>query len=128
MIRIDIVPSTPTLPFLDVVVALDGVNYTLQLRWNTRATRTLLDGTEEEGAWFLTILDEPGNTIIRGDVKLVADWPLYRVTADREPPGLLMAIDTSGQGIDPGFDDIGRRVVIDYITEAELEAARAAAA
>lgn len=125
MIQINIVPQTPPLPFFDFVAELDGVAYTIQLRWNPRAERVLADGTEEAGAWFLTILDEPGNTIILGDVKLVIDWPLFRVTANREPPGFLMAIDTSGVGIDPGLDDLGVRVVLDYITEAEIAAAAA---
>lgn len=127
MIRLDIKPQTPPLPFFDVVASLDGVNYTLQFRWNERGMRLLSDGTEEEGSWFITVLDEPGQEVILGDVKLVVDWPLWRVRADRTPPGFLIAFDTSGEGIDPGLDDLGVRVVIDYITADEIEAAEAAA-
>lgn len=125
MIRIAFTPQTPPLPFLELVADLDGANYTIRLWFNTRATRMLADGAEEAGAWFLTILDEPGETIIAGAVKLVCNWPLFRVLADREPAGYLIAVDTSGAGIDPGLDDLGTRVVLDYITADEVAAAAA---
>ncbi len=44
----------------------------------------------------------------------------------RSPPGLLMAYDTSGEGIDPGLTDLGQRVQLIYYTVADVAALAAA--
>jgi len=102
--------SLPTaLPWFDVQAELDGVTYTLECRWNVRL-----------GAWFLRVLDDQGVAVLLGDQRLVADYPLALAITSRSPSGLLAALDTSGQGLDPGFTDLGGRVKLVYVTTAEL--------
>jgi hypothetical protein len=110
VIPIDRTTSKPA--HFDLQVALDGVTYTLEFRWNVRAS-----------AWFMAVLDAQGVTAHVVGVKLVVDYPLNRFSPNRTPPGLFMAIDTSatqGMGEDPGFDDLGNRVQIAYLTAADL--------
>jgi len=98
-------------PFFDLQVTLDDATYTLEFRWNVRL-----------GAWFMSILDEQGTTQIMSGIRLVANWLLSPYTIGNLPPGAFVAWDTSGQGLDPGLGDLGSRVKLIYITQAELAA------
>jgi hypothetical protein len=104
-------PQTPPLPAIDVSPVLEGVTYTLHLQWNTR-----------DSGWRLRVLDEPGQTVLMGDTRLVADWPLYRSRIERTPPGLFLVRDTSGAGEDPTLDGLGGRWQLWYIPAADLAA------
>lgn len=89
---------------------LDGRAYLLRGGWNQR-----------ESKWYLTVLDPETNETIHGPRKLVADWDLLRTCVDaRRPPGMLIALDVSGAGVDPGFDDLGTRVILTYTPADEL--------
>lgn len=103
--------QVPPLPRFDVGPELDGVSYTLHLGWDDR-----LD------AWFLRMLDEPGQRILLGDVRVGANFPFYRVWNGRQPPGYLMAWDTSGSGVDPTLADLFTRFSIRYYSETEIRA------
>lgn len=64
--------------------------------------------------WTLDVYDTDDNPIV-GGIKLVADWELWGQFNDaRLPPGPLYCVDTSGQGTDPGADDLGSRVILVY--------------
>jgi len=94
-------------------VTLDDRDYTLSLEWSQR-----------EAKWYLALADQDENPILRG-IKVVADYPLLTLAKwdARCPPGQLIANDTSGQGLDPGFADMtgaSPRVVLTYVTGAEL--------
>ena len=103
------IPTRSDLPFYDLQVTLDGVTYTLEFRWNVRAA-----------GWFMAILDAEGVNVLRAGIRLVANWPLEAYRADRQPRGVLMALDTSSSGLDPGRDDLGDRVQLVYISADEL--------
>lgn len=84
-------------------VALDGVNYILDLRWSERAN-----------GWFLDLYDDAEDPIRQG-IRLVADWPLLRLIADeRAPRGNLMAL-ASGGDADPTFETLGTEVSLVYV-------------
>jgi hypothetical protein len=100
---------TPGLPFFDLQMTLDDVAYTLQFRWNVRCER-----------WFMDILDEQASTLLQAGICLVADFPLTAVRTGRTPPGIFVALDTSGAGLDPTIDDLGTRVQLIYFTEEEI--------
>lgn len=86
---------------------LGGVTYGFVFRWNDRVEQ-----------WRLDVLDGAGDRIVSG-VPVVVGVPLLQRFRDpRLPPGLLTAIDTDGGLVDPGFADLGRRVVVSY---ADLE-------
>ena len=91
-------------------IVLDGREYEFLFDWN---------GREEK--WFLSLADEAGTAIVSG-IKIVADYPLLRlVTDNRKPPGVLMARDASGAGLDPHFVDLGQRVTMVYVPIEDLE-------
>lgn len=94
-------------------VTLDGAEYVVSLAWNQRLAK-----------WSLSLADTNGDAIISG-VIVVADYPLTLLSRHdaRNPPGELMAVDTSGQGLDPHFADMAGdtpRVVLMYTPEDEL--------
>lgn len=87
---------------------LDGVEYILAFRWNGRAAK-----------WFFSLYDQSGDPIVEG-VKVVADFPLLRPVSDtRKPPGDLIALDTTGEGRDPGLGELGDRVILTYLDSTE---------
>lgn len=102
-------PVNGDVPFFSFQATLEAVTYTVQLRWNVRAQ-----------AWFATVLNEPGDTVLIGDTRLVANWPMNFYFTGRTPPGCLVVIDTSGAGEDPSLDGLGDRWQIWYVSSAEL--------
>lgn len=75
-----IIPTFDT-PFYAESVALDGVNYTLDFRYNTR-----------EDCWYLSIATYEGVDLVNG-IKLVCQISLLAKWADnRLPPGLLFCM------------------------------------
>jgi hypothetical protein len=110
----DLVPldGVEGLTYFDAQAPLDGVTYTLSFRWNVRAS-----------GWYLDIWDETGTVLYVAGVRVVANYPLCAYFTGRQPPGHLVFVDTSGQGLDPGLSDLGSasaRVQLYYLTAAEL--------
>jgi hypothetical protein len=103
------IPLRSDLQHYDMQVTLDGVIYTLELRWNRR-----------EGFWYMSLLLEDGTPLVLS-LKLVLDHPLgCRCRDARRPPGALIAVDTSTQHLDPGLSDLGSRVLLVYFEKVEL--------
>lgn len=104
-----IIPTSQTSEFYSQQTVLDGQNYTLEFEWNRR-----------EEAWYMAMLTDQEEPILY-DIKLVVDFPLGRREQDpRMPPGLLLAVDTSGEQLSPAIDDLGTRVILVYIEESDL--------
>lgn len=85
-------------------VELDGRRWGFEFRWNHRAEQ-----------WVMAVLDGDGNRVVSG-IRVVLFFDLldrFRAYATL-PPGRLIAMDTSGQNLDPGLADLGRRVVLVY--------------
>ena len=97
------------LPHFDMQTQLEGVTYTLKLRWNVRWQ-----------AWFMDILDEQGTTALVSGLRLVVSWPLAAYRTERKPPGVFVIVDTSGAKQDPALIDLGTRCQVVYFTVAEL--------
>ena len=102
-------PQTPPIPDFTIGANLDGANYTLRFIWNG-----------QDNYWYVRVLDDPGQTVLMGDARVVANWPLYRSRTVRTPPGFLFALDTSGQGLAPGLSELGARVQVYYGTVDDL--------
>jgi hypothetical protein len=84
-------------------IDLDSRTVVFRFEWNDR-----LD------SWFFDLLNIDQTPILSG-VSVVVGIPLWNRFRDpRIPPGSIEAIDTSGAGIDPAFEDLGDRVVILY--------------
>lgn len=97
------------IPFWTQRVTLEGRDFYLRAEWNQRDSR-----------WYLGMSDAK-EVVIYQPRKVVADWDLLRVIVDRRrPPGFLFARDMTGQGLPPGLDDFGTRVLLLYYTRAEM--------
>ena len=107
---ITLLPNDQTgLLFYSFAIQLEGQPYTFTFRWNERAS-----------AWFMAILDNAGNPLLCGR-KVVIGWPLLaRFVIPALPPGELMAIDTTGEGVEAGVGDLGGRVLLYYVDTATL--------
>ena len=69
---------------------LDGVDYTLEWRWNARSSR-----------WWVQLSDDTG---VIAYVPIVAGFPMIRsVTGTRRPPGELFVVDLTENGREPSF-------------------------
>ncbi len=94
-------------------VQLEGVSYLIDLDWN-----------ERNEAWFVSVyLDDAGPTpIVQGFRVVIGSPVLRRVRTPPRPPGDILFIDTSGEDLDPGRDDVGARVQGLYYERADIEA------
>lgn len=105
------VPITSDFDDYSFTINLDGTIYELAFRWNSRKEK-----------WFVSMSLEDGTPIV-GMRPVIADWPPFaRFRNASLPPGELMFIDTSGQNIDPGHDDLGSRVLLIYLEEVDVAA------
>lgn len=87
-----VMPTGQGAPRYRYRVELVGREYAITTAWN-----------EREGAWFLDVHDAEG-MLLRGGVKVVRDWPLLtRGGDDRLPPGDLIALDASREGLELVF-------------------------
>jgi hypothetical protein len=104
------IPVPVDLPRFAIVVALDGTDYRLAMWWNTRDSR-----------WYLSISLTDGTQLVSG-VAVVVGFPLLgRFASPDLPPGMLLAIDSTGDGVEIGQQaDLGNRVRLVYIPEADL--------
>jgi len=90
--------------------ALDGAVYQFTFDWNGRV-----------GLWMMHLADAQGVAIRTGMMLTTGTSLLRRITDTRRPPGALVVVDLTGaDDADPGFDDLGTRFVLSYITLAEL--------
>lgn len=102
-------PLVPSLSNYRLSTTLEGQEYLFDVRWNNR-----------EEAWYLSIFDVNGD-VIKWNIKIVLGVQLgMRVTNANFPPGALYAIDLTNRGLEAKFDDIGERVVVIYLSSAEV--------
>lgn len=90
-------------------ITLDGVKYTVELRWNARSNR-----------WTFSLRTRDGEPLLVGRRVVVGMPLLMRGTDPRMPPGDIIAVDQAGLDADPGRDDLGSRVLLMYVTANEL--------
>ena len=108
------IPVTSTLPLYQQVTTLDGQDYVLTFSYNAR-----------DFSWYLDIADQDAVMIVAG-IRIIVDFDMLRRCVDaRRPPGILIANDLSGAGLDPGPSDFGTRVELLYFEAAEVADERA---
>lgn len=91
-------------------VTLDGAEFVLRVRWNSRAQRWVLDLYDAaEAPLALNLVLNVGVGLL-GAFGRRADFPA----------GELIAYDTSRTGAEAGVDDLGTRVRLYYVEAAEL--------
>ena len=94
---------------------LDGQWYGVRALWNAPGQ-----------AWHLYLTASDGTDLLIGKAIRVGVDMLSQHVGASLPPGALVAVDTTGRGIDPGRTELGGRVVLVYVTAEELAEARAA--
>lgn len=105
------IPVNGELPHHVFQVQLDGATYGLEFRWNERAA-----------GWFLSIYDSAG-TLLLANRRLVLGWGLiarFKRWQSRLPKGDFVVLDTTQSGMEAGLSDLGTRVKVKYLEEAEL--------
>lgn len=106
---------TPSLPAYAFTTTLDDKEYLFDVHWNPR-----------DEAWYFHLLDADESPIRHG-IKVVLGAALGGTCADdRFPDGAFFAVDTSGQGLDAGIDDLGARVLVYFFPRATLDEPEAA--
>lgn len=96
----------------EVRVPLDGTFFTFRQRYNERV-----------GSWVLDILTGDGDVLAQG-LTMRADTAVnaHLRTRPGMPTGVLLPLDTTNAGTDPGLAEMGQRVRLVYITAEELAA------
>jgi len=104
-----LVPMTGQASNYEQVVTLDGVDFTLRLLWNGREDR-----------WYMTIRDADGTDLVTGR-KLVSNIPFaVHDQVAGLPDGQLWILDLESTTGDPLLRDLGERVVVMYVDEANV--------
>lgn len=98
-------------------VTLDGVEFDLAFVWNERDSQHYMS---------IFLADTPVNTD-GSRVAIIASLPvlvnaplLLNVPGRVRPLGELIALDTSGQDLEAGRGELGRRVILTYTPQADL--------
>lgn len=100
------IPTNPNgNPSFSETISIDDVYYKLLFKWNA-----------SDESWLLDFLDINDNPIICG-IKLVVEYELIRMHAlPVMPPGRLFLFDLSGNYERCGFDDLGGRCKLYYLS------------
>jgi hypothetical protein len=105
-VQLPVVPSIGNYRF---ATAIETVNYIFEVRWNTR-----------DAAWYLNVLESDETPIIYGAKVVLGAYIGRRVDHPLFNDGVLVASDTSGAGLDAGFNDFGTRVLLQYVPILDL--------
>jgi len=100
-----VMPTTITANF-SVRVLLGDEVYRLAFHYNERLER-----------WFLSLFDQDDEAIFEGYALLLGIDYLRLVRDERLPEGSLVLDDSTGANAECGFDDLGQRCNLFYITD-----------
>ena len=85
---------------------LDGQTYGFELRWNNRAEQ-----------WKMSVFNGDGAALVHGITLVVGFELLHRFRGyGTLPPGNLIVVDTEGQNAKVGFENLGRRFLVYYVS------------
>jgi hypothetical protein len=107
------IPIRVTADDMRLSTTLDGSVYVIDLSWSERTN-----------SWFISVAAQTTTAtptpVITG-LRLSINWPaLLGVTGPLRPPGELLAIDTTGLGMDALHDELVQRVRLYYYDQIEL--------
>lgn len=92
-----------------VGTVLDGDDFIFNVHWNAR-----------DAAWYMDILN-PDEDVLYAGVKIVLGAFLgFRSIHEDMPDGVFYAIDTSQSNVDAGYDDLGARIKVLFLTNSDV--------
>lgn len=97
-------PLTSEFPNYRFGTSLDGVQYTMDVRWNTR-----------DEAWYLDVLAEDGTPIRRGIKVVLGSLLGGRCIDPGFPDGVMIVADLARLGRDASIADLGDRVTVFFV-------------
>jgi hypothetical protein len=100
------IPLTSGDPSFKMRTELDGDQYVLNFHWNTRDSR-----------WYMSFYDANELPLVCGIPMLVDGDLIHRFAITGMPTGYLIFSDTSGASEECGYDDIGDRCKLYYISD-----------
>ena len=104
-----ILPFDSASPNYRMGTVLDGDTYLFDVRWN-----------ERDGAWYFDIF-KSDETIIRSGIKIVLGTFLGDNCVDENwPDGVFVARDESRANRDAGYDDLGSRIKVYFLTDSDM--------
>lgn len=109
-----LIPTDTGLLFWQQITTLDGTDYLLEFRFNSR-----------EQVYYLMVSLTDGTLLAQG-IKLVCSYPLLQAyNDDRFPLGELIVLPDATSDGPPGLGElgIGQRCQLVYVTAAEIQAA-----
>lgn len=99
-----ILPLQPSVGNYRFSTTITDVTYIFDVRWNSR-----------DVAWYMDVYEANLTPIIYG-IKIVLGVYLGRCSRHRLfRQGVMVAVDTTSQGREATFDDLGTRVEVKYI-------------
>jgi len=102
------IPLDSSLPSYELTTTLDEEDYTFHVYWADRLE-----------SWFFDLTDANGDPIVSG--QRIATNAALSVGFNDKIPGAITSITTDdNDDSDPGRDDLGNRVLVLYIPEADL--------
>lgn len=105
-----VLPFVPSIGRYRFGTVIEETQYLFDVRWNTR-----------DLAWYFD-LREADETIIASGLKIVLGIFIGRQsTHPLFDDGVFVAHDESGQEKDAGYDDLGTRVLVKFITKLEID-------
>lgn len=108
----DLIRIDPREPVQRLQAVLDGTTYQIDLTWQPR-----------DQTWRMNFCRANGDPIVIRRALFSGGFPLAGCVSDYRPTGGLLVVDLSGNNVDPGEFDLGDRVQLVYMTQAEFEAA-----
>ena len=106
----DTIPFEPSDNNVKLTVPIGDQRYVFYHRWNSR-----------DQAWYVDLYEEDFTPILLG-IKLTLGGRIGRSCS--HPffvDHALVLMDTSRQGLDPGFDDLGERVILIHTSLAQAQ-------
>lgn len=105
---------------LQVPVRVDLLEYRQQVRLDGELFTFLFKFNSREGFWYYDLFDAAEVPIKHG-IKVVTDFPELRTIAlASRPDGELLAVDPTGNGVEPDDENFGTAVPLVYIEAADV--------
>lgn len=110
------IPFIPSDNNYTLSVTLDGTPYLIDVHWNERAP------SSQGGVWYMDLYAADRTPIAVGiAILLGAEINTQRRYISFFQENVLQVVDTSGSGVDAAFDELGGRIQVLFLTNAEMQ-------